>query len=194
MKVIFRVKVSCIMSVDGIILWLVNYVAMLLVVCQLSRDVIGCEYNTINLRDTTHFDSEDDYHTGCRTSVTVNNNSPIRNYVHQDDQTQPTFEMTPGFKLFTISNQLTAVFRPCWLDKLAGIAFLCCAVIHSIGLIIFHVFSMVGCCYCTRVFCRTNPKKSHIDGYKNIFNNTEGINFIKEGNNFEGVNWWPPND
>ena len=39
---------------------------MLLVVCQLSRDVIGCEYNTINLRDTTHFDSEDDYRTGCR--------------------------------------------------------------------------------------------------------------------------------
>ena len=24
--------------------WLVNYVAMLLVVCQLSRDVIGCYY------------------------------------------------------------------------------------------------------------------------------------------------------
>ena len=34
-------------SVDGIILWLliwlVNYVAMLLVVCQLNRDVIGYE-------------------------------------------------------------------------------------------------------------------------------------------------------
>ena len=34
-------------SVDGIILWLliwlVSYVAMLLVVCQLSRDVIGYE-------------------------------------------------------------------------------------------------------------------------------------------------------
>ena len=45
--VIFRVKVSCVTSVDGIILWLliwlVNYVAMLLVVCQLSRDVIGYE-------------------------------------------------------------------------------------------------------------------------------------------------------
>ena len=45
--VIFRVKVSCITSVDGIILWLlislINYVAMLLVVCQLSRDVIGYE-------------------------------------------------------------------------------------------------------------------------------------------------------
>ena len=68
--VIFKVKVSCITSVDGIILWLliwlVNYVVMLLVVCQLSRDVIGCEYNTINWHDTTHFDSEDDYRTGCR--------------------------------------------------------------------------------------------------------------------------------
>ena len=35
-------------------------------------------------------------------SVTVNNNSPIQEYVHPDDQTQPTFEMTPGFKPFTI--------------------------------------------------------------------------------------------
>ena len=35
------------------------------------------------------------------TSVTVNNNSPIQEYVHPDDQTQPTFEMTPGFKPFT---------------------------------------------------------------------------------------------
>ena len=36
------------------------------------------------------------------TSVTVNNNSPIQNYVHPDDQTQPTFEMTPRFKPFTL--------------------------------------------------------------------------------------------
>ena len=36
------------------------------------------------------------------TSVTVNNNSPFQDYVHPDDQTQPTFEMTPGFKPFTI--------------------------------------------------------------------------------------------
>ena len=35
------------------------------------------------------------------TSVTVNNNSLIQDYVHLDDQTQPTFEMTPGFKPFT---------------------------------------------------------------------------------------------
>ena len=41
------------------------------------------------------------------TSVTVNNNSPIQDYVHPDDQTQPTFEMTPGFKPSTESLHLT---------------------------------------------------------------------------------------
>ena len=30
------------------------------------------------------------------TSVTVNNNSPIQDYVHLGDQTQRTYEMTPG--------------------------------------------------------------------------------------------------
>ena len=35
-------------------------------------------------------------------SVTVNNNSPIQDFVHPDDQTQPIFEMTPGFKPFTV--------------------------------------------------------------------------------------------
>ena len=37
------------------------------------------------------------------TSVTVNNNSPLQDYIHPDDQTQPTFEMTPGFKPFTVN-------------------------------------------------------------------------------------------
>ena len=32
-----------------------------------------------------------------RTVVTVNNNSPIQDYVHPDDQTQPTFEMSKMF-------------------------------------------------------------------------------------------------
>ena len=34
-------------------------------------------------------------------SVIVNNNSPIQDYVHPDNQTQPTSEMTPGCKPFT---------------------------------------------------------------------------------------------
>ena len=37
------------------------------------------------------------------TSVTVNNNkSSIQDYVYPEDQTQPTFEMTLGFKPFTV--------------------------------------------------------------------------------------------
>ena len=38
------------------------------------------------------------------TSVTVNNNSPVQDYVHPDDHTQPTYDMTPGFKPFTENN------------------------------------------------------------------------------------------
>ena len=45
-----------------------------------------------------------------KTSVTVNNNGPIQDYVHPDDQTQPTFEMTPGFKPFTVSR-----YKNCYL-------------------------------------------------------------------------------
>ena len=45
------------------------------------------------------------------TSVTVNNNnSPIQDYVHPDDQTQPTVEMTPGFKPLTVSVLLLSFF------------------------------------------------------------------------------------
>ena len=38
------------------------------------------------------FDSEDDYRTGCWNVSHCNNNSPIQDDVHQDDQTQPTFK------------------------------------------------------------------------------------------------------
>ena len=38
-----------------------------------------------------------------KTLVTVNNNSPIQDYVHPDDHTQTTYEMTPGFKPFTLT-------------------------------------------------------------------------------------------
>ena len=44
------------------------------------------------------------------TSVTANNNSPIQDYVNPDDQTQPTFEMTPGFKPF-IDEKMLNPFR-----------------------------------------------------------------------------------
>ena len=36
--------------------------------------------------------------------LTSGDNSPIQDCVHRDDQTQPTFEMTHGFKPFTENN------------------------------------------------------------------------------------------
>ena len=40
-------------------------------------------------------------------SVTINNNNnPIQDYIHPDDHTQPTYEMTSGFKPFTTTNLL----------------------------------------------------------------------------------------
>ena len=47
------------------------------------------------------------------TPVTVNNNSPIQDYIHPDNQTQPTFEMTSGFKPFTVINTI-AGFKSKW--------------------------------------------------------------------------------
>jgi len=34
-------------------------------------------------------------------SVNVTTNSPSQDYNHADDHTSPTYDMTPGFKLFT---------------------------------------------------------------------------------------------
>ena len=46
-------------------------------------------------------------------SVTVNNNSPNQDYDHPDDQTQPTFEMTPGFKPFTVLHTMLVTYDSC---------------------------------------------------------------------------------
>ena len=43
------------------------------------------------------------------TSVTVNNNSPIQDYVHLDDRAQPTYEMTPGLKHFIILKMIIII-------------------------------------------------------------------------------------
>ena len=37
------------------------------------------------------------------TSVIINNNIPIQDYFYPGDQTQPTFEITPGFKPFIVT-------------------------------------------------------------------------------------------
>ena len=43
------------------------------------------------------------------TSVTVNNNSPIQNYVHPDDQTQPTFEFVIIVVILFLNLQATSM-------------------------------------------------------------------------------------
>ena len=72
--------------------WLVRFDPSIVAVKQssiVSQSIP--EYNTINWRDTTHFDSEDDYRTGCRnvSHCKQQQYSPIQDYVHPDDQTQP---------------------------------------------------------------------------------------------------------
>ena len=45
------------------------------------------------------------------TLVTVNNISPMQDYVHPDNQTQPTFEMTPiGSNPFTNLKQFSVLY------------------------------------------------------------------------------------
>ena len=39
------------------------------------------------------------------------NNSPVQDYVHPDDQTQPSFEMTPGFEPFTMKILVSNLLR-----------------------------------------------------------------------------------
>ena len=52
------------------------------------------------------------------TSITVNNNSPIQDYLHPDDQTQPTFEMDNTIhqiNLLPIDNAMTLVSLMNWI-------------------------------------------------------------------------------
>ena len=48
------------------------------------------------------FDSEDEDRTGCRNVSHCQQQQSCSRLVHPDDQTQPTFEMTPGFKPLTV--------------------------------------------------------------------------------------------
>ena len=57
------------------------------------------------------------------TSVTVNNNGPIQDYIHLDDHTQPTYEMTPGFRPFTVMIFVIVVFK--LLTKCVSYIFRC---------------------------------------------------------------------
>ena len=85
-----------------------QFIRMILIVrvnVVLNRTVVVDSDWRFNNVCGTHFQSHLKMTTAqvVETSVTVNNNSPIQDYVHPDDQAQPTFEMTPGLKPFTIN-------------------------------------------------------------------------------------------
>ena len=68
------------------------------------------------------------------TSVTLNNNSPILDYVHLDDQTQLTFEMTPRFKPFTVLNTLPRFALWVFLTPLSVFDLLAAwCMVHDLG-------------------------------------------------------------
>ena len=77
-------------------------------------------------------------------SVTVNNNSPIQDDVHPDDQTQRTFEMTPGFKPFTVSTSLTTLFLN-FLSRYIKFGFKCLhLMILEKSLSLYRILARIG--------------------------------------------------
>ena len=59
--------------------------------------------DTINWRDTTHLDYEDDYRTGCRNVSHCQQQQSYSGLRSPGRSNSAYFEMTPGFKPFTIS-------------------------------------------------------------------------------------------
>ena len=61
-------------------------------------------YHQCNWHDTTNFYSEDDYCTGYRNVSHCQQQSFTQGYDHPDDHALSTYEMTPGFKPFTVTS------------------------------------------------------------------------------------------
>ena len=61
-------------------------------------------YHQCNWHDTTNFYSEDDYCTGYRNVSHCQQQSLTQGYDHPDDHALSTYEMTPGFKPFTVTS------------------------------------------------------------------------------------------
>ena len=95
---------------DGDVLFRLNVIFRVNVV--LNRTVVvDSDWHFDNLCGS-HLQSQSElYHAQVvKTSVTVNSNSHIQDYFHPDDHSQPTYEMTPWFKPFTMSYLFVCVF------------------------------------------------------------------------------------
>ena len=82
-------------------------------------------FNTINLRDTTHFDSEDDYRTGCRNVSHCQQQqcySGLRSSGRSCSAYLKNYEMTRELKPFTVVQCSMYVYL--WINQLDEIPYM----------------------------------------------------------------------
>ena len=65
-------------------------------------DNLTGSHHQSQVKSSESLDTDDDFRSGCRTSVTTTDNSPSQDYTHPDDQSK-LLHVTPGFKPFTIN-------------------------------------------------------------------------------------------
>ena len=83
-------------------------------------------------------------------SVTVNN-SPIQDYVHPDNHTQPSYEMTPVFKPFTI---IVSSFA---LQNMPALEANHYCIFFTASVPAFCIFKTVVLCVCCKeVYCQVS--------------------------------------
>ena len=115
----------------------------------------------------------------CQSLSKTTDYSPIQDYNHPDDHTQPTYQMTPGFKPFTVIHktgdiQLTDYQQPCTnLEKI--IVYTCCMwqnIIKTIflrhlqilmSLVLLRYLSLTSCATNSQTFKNSYPKSSWDD-------------------------------
>lgn len=82
---------------------------------------------------------------------------------------------------------LTAVFRSCWLGKVACVALLS-SIITAIKRILIHQLRMEWPYYYSCFSWRAKPKEGKINYNQQILNNDECIDAVKIGDNFKCEN------
>ena len=79
-------------------------------------------FNNQSLIPSTYFNCEDDYHTGCQKISHCQQQQTVllrTTFTWAGHHTQPTYEVTPGFKPFTKNTKLPTLFPLCFSLKLS---------------------------------------------------------------------------
>ena len=79
-------------------------------------------FNNQSLIPSTYFNCEDDYHRGCQKISHCQQQQTVllrTTFTWAGHYTQPTYEVTPGFKPFTKNTKLPTLFPLCFSLKLS---------------------------------------------------------------------------